>query len=152
LKEPDRFLPPQRAIEKEIAGIWAELLGVRHVNIDDNFFELGGHSLLATRLITRLRKVFQTDLPLSIIFETPTVAGLAAQLSALTGQKAEAPPLQTTAQDGKANITVRQMSEANLEAADDIHIDRIPESRVTLLGRAFLIKMYRWFMGKSQRH
>jgi natural product biosynthesis luciferase-like monooxygenase protein len=144
LKEPDRFLPPQRTIEKEIAGIWAGLLGVQQVSMDDNFFELGGHSLLATRLITKLRKVFQTDLPLSIIFDFPTVAGLAAQLTALIGQKAEAPPVRTAAQS--ADITVRPTSEAESEAVVNIHIDRFPESRVTLHGRPFLRKMYRWFM------
>jgi natural product biosynthesis luciferase-like monooxygenase protein len=73
----DQFVAPRTPVEEILADLWAELLGVDQVGVEDNFFELGGHSLLATQLITRLRAVFRIELPLGIIFEAPTVSGLA---------------------------------------------------------------------------
>ncbi|PYV13978.1 MAG: non-ribosomal peptide synthetase, partial [Acidobacteria bacterium] len=73
-----QFVAPRTPVEEILAEIWGELLGVDRVGAEDNFFELGGHSLLATQLITRLREVFRMELPLGILFEAPTVSGLAA--------------------------------------------------------------------------
>ncbi|MHC5747095.1 MAG: amino acid adenylation domain-containing protein [Nostoc sp.] len=71
---------PSTPIENLLAGIWAEILGIEKVGIDNNFFELGGHSLLATRVISRIRQVFQVELPLRYLFEKPTIAGLAEEI------------------------------------------------------------------------
>jgi len=53
------------------------------VGADDNFFELGGNSLSATRVNTRLRKVFELEMPLRVMFERPTVAELAVHIDAM---------------------------------------------------------------------
>ena len=75
-------MAPRTPVEEVLGEIWAELLGVAQVGAEDNFFELGGHSLLATQMITRLREVFRMELPLGILFEAPTVCGLAAYMMA----------------------------------------------------------------------
>jgi acyl carrier protein len=52
-------------------------LRLEQVGIHNNFFELGGHSLLATQVMSRVRKAFQIEMPLQILFENPTIASLA---------------------------------------------------------------------------
>jgi amino acid adenylation domain-containing protein len=74
------FVGPRTPVEKELAAIWATLLKTSEVGVNDNFFALGGHSLLATQVISRMRKAFQTEIPLRSIFESPTVAELAIKI------------------------------------------------------------------------
>ncbi|HEY0735907.1 MAG TPA: SDR family NAD(P)-dependent oxidoreductase, partial [Herpetosiphonaceae bacterium] len=73
----ESYVAPTSQIERQIAEIWQDVLGIAQVGIYDNFFELGGHSLMATQVMSRLRNVAQIDLPLQTLFEQPTVAGLA---------------------------------------------------------------------------
>jgi hypothetical protein len=72
------YVAPRTTIEEMMANLWGEVLRVERVGVHDNFFELGGHSLLATLLISRMRAAFSIEVPLRSIFESPTVAGLAA--------------------------------------------------------------------------
>jgi thioesterase domain-containing protein/acyl carrier protein len=71
------FTPPQTTVEKLLARIWSDLLGVKEIGVTDNFFELGGHSLLAVRLFAQVEKSFARRLPLATLFQAPTVAQLA---------------------------------------------------------------------------
>lgn len=71
------FVPPQNATEEVLAHIWVKVLRLEQVGIHNNFFELGGHSLLATQVMSRVRKAFQIEMPLQILFENPTIASLA---------------------------------------------------------------------------
>lgn len=68
------YIAPRNEVEGTIATIWQNLLGIEKVGVHDDFFELGGHSLLATQFISRIRKELEIELPLSSIFEAPTVA------------------------------------------------------------------------------
>jgi len=78
----DIFVAPRTPMEEKLAAIWESVLGISGIGIHDNFFELGGHSLLATRVVSRIRKATQLDLPLRLIFDAPTVAGLADRIDA----------------------------------------------------------------------
>jgi acyl carrier protein len=72
------FTEPRTTREQELARIWGEVLSLDRVGIHDNFFELGGHSLKATQVMSRLSAAFHVELPLRALFESPTIAGLAA--------------------------------------------------------------------------
>lgn len=72
------FVPARNETEEALTGIWMEVLGLDKVGIYEHFFDLGGHSLMATQVISRVRDVFQVELPLRALFEAPTVADLAA--------------------------------------------------------------------------
>lgn len=72
-----QFVAPNTEIEKELATVWSEILGNPQVGIHDNFFELGGHSLLAVKLFAEMEKRFGKNLPLSALFQAPTIRQLA---------------------------------------------------------------------------
>jgi acyl transferase domain-containing protein/acyl carrier protein len=71
------YAAPKNALEQVIADAWQEVLGIDQVGIHDNFFQLGGHSLMALQVLSRLRRAFQAELSVRLLFERPTVAGLA---------------------------------------------------------------------------
>jgi amino acid adenylation domain-containing protein len=75
-----QYVPPVGAIEEVIAAHWAEALKIERVGREDNFFALGGHSLLAIAVVARLREIFPLELPFRVLFDSPTVGGLAAYL------------------------------------------------------------------------
>ncbi len=72
------YVAPRNELERDLARIWAQVLKLERVGIHDNFFNLGGHSLLATRIVSHIREQMKVELPLSDMFDCPTVAELAA--------------------------------------------------------------------------
>ncbi|MDE2125807.1 MAG: amino acid adenylation domain-containing protein [Armatimonadetes bacterium] len=68
---------PQTRVERQLARLWENVIGVRTVGALDNFFALGGHSLTAVRLFAQIEKVFGERLPLATLFRYPTVRELA---------------------------------------------------------------------------
>ncbi|TXS41852.1 non-ribosomal peptide synthetase, partial [Streptomyces sp. OR43] len=77
-----QYVAPEGATAQLLAGIWEQVLGVDGIGADDDFFGIGGHSLLATQVISRVREVFGTEVPLSALFDRPTVRGLAEAIDA----------------------------------------------------------------------
>jgi len=83
------FSAPITELEVKVTKIWRELLGIEQIGINDDFFELGGNSLLGTQLVSRLRTTFNAELPLKILFETPTVNGIVKAIENERGIKKE---------------------------------------------------------------
>ena len=75
-----KFVAPRTLDETRLATIWEDVLGVRPVGAEDHFFDLGGHSLMAVRLVAQIEKVFGKKIPVTTIFQLPTVARLAGAL------------------------------------------------------------------------
>ncbi|MCP5108557.1 MAG: amino acid adenylation domain-containing protein, partial [bacterium] len=71
------YEPPFTEVQKKLVEIWQEVLNVPQVGITDNFFALGGHSLKAILIVSRIHRRFKKEIPLSQIFDSPTVEGLA---------------------------------------------------------------------------
>jgi acyl carrier protein len=93
-----RSAPPQSAEEKCITAIWCEVLRIPDLGIHDNFFELGGHSLLAMQIVSRVRSSVGVHLPVSALFEGPTVAALAERVALLIWAR-DAVPRQSDVED-----------------------------------------------------
>ena len=77
------YVAPHTPVEEMLVDVWGQILGIQKIGVNDNFFELGGHSLLATQLVSRLREVFNVDLPLRNLFESPTIIRLAEQIEVM---------------------------------------------------------------------
>lgn len=77
------FVAPRTALEIAMASVWCGVLQVSRVGIHDDFFALGGDSLNATQVVSRIRQLFEVELPLKSIFEMPTLS----ELSAAVAQK-----------------------------------------------------------------
>ncbi|WP_262892891.1 non-ribosomal peptide synthetase [Puia dinghuensis] len=80
LKSRIFYEEPETEVERVLASIWEELLGVERVGIRDNFFELGGHSLLATRVVSAIRRRLGMEVSIRELFEYPEIGTLSWQL------------------------------------------------------------------------
>ena len=93
LPQPDRDIPeeeyvgPQDATQETLCRLWQDVLRRDRVGIHDNFFKIGGHSLLAVQLTSRVRSAFAIEMPLSVLFATPTVARMAKHIAAANGHE-----------------------------------------------------------------
>ncbi len=85
----DGFVPAGTETQQRLARLWASALRTDAVGIHTDFFALGGHSLLATRLVSTIRQEFDVALPLTALFDTPTVAAMAAKLNLLLSERQE---------------------------------------------------------------
>ena len=100
---------PRTPVEEVLVGLFAQVLGVEPVDADESFFELGGHSLLATQLMSRVRETFQLELPLRLLFESPTPERLGdAVATALRTGRLAAGSIQPAPRDGDLPLSFAQ--------------------------------------------
>ncbi len=106
------FVAPRTSVERTIADLWMELLGTRRIGALDDFFSLGAHSLLAMRLISRIRDSFKIELALRVLFESPTLAGMAGHVEAALGAGTEherrLPPIEPVDRGGELPLSFAQ--------------------------------------------
>jgi amino acid adenylation domain-containing protein len=76
-----RFVAPDTPVERQLAEIWQSVLALEGIGIHDDFFDLGGDSLAATRVVSRVIKQFQVEVPLQSLYQSPTVAEMAAAVT-----------------------------------------------------------------------
>jgi amino acid adenylation domain-containing protein len=74
--ESRSFTAPRNPMERRIAKIWEEVLGIHAIGVTDDFFEIGGNSLMAVRLAIRLQMEFRRELPMEAVFRATTVERL----------------------------------------------------------------------------
>jgi len=83
------FVAPQNEVERTVAGVWKEVLGVEKVGVDDNFFDLGGHSLLLVQVQSKLQNKFKRDLSIVELFKYPTINALVKSFDQDEGESAD---------------------------------------------------------------
>ena len=103
----EAVVPPRNETEKKVAEIWEEVLGRSQVSIFENFFEQGGSSLQALQLITLIRERFQIELPLRLLFEVRTIAGISDALNN-TDVISESPPIEPIWRDQDLTVSFAQ--------------------------------------------
>ncbi|WP_165423843.1 non-ribosomal peptide synthetase [Ktedonosporobacter rubrisoli] len=81
--QQENFVIPSTPTQELLAQLWMNILHIPQISIHDNFFELGGHSLLATRIISRINEALHVDVPLRVLFGSPTIAHLATYIDDL---------------------------------------------------------------------
>jgi amino acid adenylation domain-containing protein len=106
------FIAPRTAVERRIAELWKEILGISRIGVLDDFFAVGGQSLLAMRLISRIRSSFEVELALRLIFESPTLEGMAGHVEAALrsdgGNRRRLPAIEPASRDGRMPLSFAQ--------------------------------------------
>lgn len=81
------YVEPRDERQAKLAALWEELFGITPVGVEDSFLELGGHSLLAIQMVTQIRTLFEADLPVTALFESPTIVELSKQVGRALGEE-----------------------------------------------------------------
>jgi amino acid adenylation domain-containing protein len=117
---------PRNETEKELAYIWQNVLGLNNVGIKDDFFALGGHSLLAAILFNNINRKFNANLPLALLFNSPTIEGIAHHLKENVEDEHKS-VLKIKNGNGKLPLFLIHGAEGNVllykELADHLHED-----------------------------
>jgi amino acid adenylation domain-containing protein/FkbM family methyltransferase len=91
IDDEETFIGPRTVTEEVLEGLWCQVLNVSRVGMTEDFFALGGHSLLATRIISRVHKAFNIELPVRSVFENPSPEGFASLIDKAIGIRRREP-------------------------------------------------------------
>ena len=122
------YVAPRNAIEEQLAAIWSRLLGVERVGIHDDFFELGGHSLLAIQVVAALRGTLHIEIPVTALFNNPTVSGLSRYIDELVAHNLETvrPPIEKVSRDQPLPLSFAQQrlwrNERDATSPDNVNV------------------------------
>jgi amino acid adenylation domain-containing protein len=81
------YVPPSNSVERKLVVIWEDVLGVKPIGIRTSFFDFGGNSLVAVRLFAKMQPVLGRELPISTLFQAPTIEKLAKEMRPQTGSE-----------------------------------------------------------------
>lgn len=84
----DAFAAPETALQKQLAELWSNFLGVQNIGIDDDFLNAGGHSLLAISMLQRLYQLSGVKVSIDDFYQFPTIRELAEHISSSSGKPA----------------------------------------------------------------
>ena len=145
---------PRTFTEELLASVWARVLRVERVGAYDHFFELGGHSLLATQAVSRIREALQVELPLSSLFEAPTLAALAEKVDALRAarQGRQSPPLSPVERTGPLALSFAQQRLWLLEQLEPGSVAYNVPAAVRVSGALDVESLRRGFSALTYRH
>jgi amino acid adenylation domain-containing protein/FkbH-like protein len=104
------LVPPSSPIEQQLSTIWREVLRMNEIGVRDNFFDLGGNSLLAIQVISRIRECFNVELPISALFDAPTISALAQVVSSSQSESGlqKSAPLEPISREGHLPVSFVQ--------------------------------------------
>jgi acyl carrier protein len=110
------------ATEQTLAEIWREVVSLDRVGRHDSFFDVGGHSLLATKVISRIAKAFNVELPVRVVFESPTIAELAEVV--MRAQSEQPKPVSSIigrhSRDSEASELLKQLEQFSEEELQEL--------------------------------
>lgn len=131
VEDTSRYEAPRTPTEERLAAQFASVLERPRVGIHDDFFQVGGHSLLAMVLLSRLSSEFDVELPLGMLFESPTVAGLAVrveELQASSGGVEEGETVSGEIEEGDLDSALENLDELSDEEMDSLLADVAEEA------------------------
>jgi FkbH-like protein len=123
-----QYVAPRTPIERHLAHLWSEVLGLDSVGVRDNFFDLGGQSLLGVMLLSRIYDAFNVKLPLVSLFESPTIANQAEfiELQLVLGMEEQQVVARLDEIERLSDEAVSRLLQREAEPARNSHQRRLP--------------------------
>ncbi|NHU45804.1 non-ribosomal peptide synthetase, partial [Rhodococcus sp. A14] len=108
LSTATEFRAPVTPVERAVARVFADVLGVERIGLDDSFFDLGGNSLVATKVVARVNAALGADLVVRTLFEAPTVEALAGWIEGAHARRPDRPDLVARTRPDRIPLSLAQ--------------------------------------------